>query len=92
MMLWQAWWIWIAAGVVLAMLEVLVSGFVLLGFALGAVLTGALILLGLLGQSLAWIVLAFALASLACWALLRAVFGVRRSEIKIWHKDINDHR
>lgn len=90
-MLWQTWWIWMAAGVALAFLEVMVSGFILLGFAVGAVLTGLLILLGLLGPSLSWILLAFALASLVAWALLRAMLGVRR-EVKIWHKDINDNR
>ncbi len=91
-MLWQTWWVWMVAGVVLAILEVMVSGFVLLGFAVGAVLTGLLILLGLLGASLSWILLAFALASLVAWAVLRAVFGVRRDEVKIWHKDINENR
>lgn len=91
-MLWQMWWTWIAAGVALAILEVVVSGFILLGFAVGAVLTGVLILLGVLGDSLPWILLAFSLASLVGWAVLRAIFGVRRDEVKIWHKDINDHR
>lgn len=91
-MLWQEWWVWIAAGVVLGILEVMVSGFILLGFAAGGVLTGLLILLGVLGPSLPWTLLAFALASLLAWAGLRALFGVRRNEVKIWHKDINDHR
>ena len=43
MQLWQEWWVWIAAGIVLAILEIVVSGYVLLGFALGAVLTLSLI-------------------------------------------------
>ena len=29
-MMWHEWWVWIAAGVVLAILEVVVSGYVLL--------------------------------------------------------------
>jgi len=90
-MLWQAWWLWISAGVVLAILEVVVPGFILLGFAIGAVLAGILILLGILGQSLPWLLLAFALASLVAWAALRAIFGVPRDEVKIWRKDINDN-
>ena len=50
--MWHEWWVWIAAGVVLAILEVMVSGYVLLGFAAGAVLTGVLLALGVLGGSL----------------------------------------
>ena len=38
MTLWQEWWVWMAGGAVLAILEVAVSGFVLLGFAIGAAL------------------------------------------------------
>ena len=39
MALWQEWWVWGVAGVVLAILEVMIPGFILLGFAIGALLT-----------------------------------------------------
>ena len=44
--MWAAWWIWGAAAVVLAIGEVLLPSFVLLGFALGAAVVAALLLFG----------------------------------------------
>src|SRR5690606_41350895 len=55
------------AGAVLAILEILVSGFILLGFAIGAALTGLLLWLGVLGGSLATLILVFAVGSLLAW-------------------------
>lgn len=89
-MLWQLWWVWMIAGAVLAMLEVLVSGFVLLGFAIGAAVTGLLLWLGLLGGALAKLLFVFALASLAAWLVLRRAFGLRPGQVKVWDRDIND--
>lgn len=91
MQFWQEWWVWIAAGVVLAILEVVVSGYVLLGFAVGAVLTGVLIWAGLLGPSLAVMLLVFALASLGAWLILRKIFGLPKDNVKIIHHDINQN-
>lgn len=89
--LWQMWWVWIAAGVVLAIAEIFLPGFVFLGFALGAATTGVLMGLGLLGANLAWVLLAFALASLAAWGVLRRAVGVRKGQIKLWDRDINEN-
>lgn len=91
MQLWQEWWVWMAAGLILAILEVLVSGYVLLGFACGAVLTGALTAAGLVGASVGPVVLLFALASLAAWWLLTRIFGLPRDKTKIIHRDINEN-
>jgi membrane protein implicated in regulation of membrane protease activity len=90
-MLWAEWWVWMIAGAVLAALEVVVPGFFLLGFAIGAVVTGALLWLGILGGSLAVLIFVFALAALAGWAALRRVLGVRRGQIKLWDRDINEN-
>ncbi len=90
-MLWQQWWVWIAGGIVLAVLEVLAPGYVLLGFAIGAVLTGILLWLGVLGASLPVLLLVFALASLFAWLVMRKLFGLRRGQVKIWEDDINEH-
>lgn len=89
-MIWQVWWAWLLAGVVLGILETILPGFVLLGFALGAVVTGVLLWAGVLGGALAPTLLIFALASLAGWALLRRFFGVRKGQVKIWDRDINE--
>ncbi|MGB3176686.1 MAG: hypothetical protein WBH14_02955 [Albidovulum sp.] len=89
-MLWTEWWVWMIAGAVMAILEVMIPGFILLGFAIGAALTGVLLWLGLLGGSLAGLMLVFAIASLAAWLILRKVVGVRRGQVKLWDRDVND--
>lgn len=90
MALWQEWWIWMVAGAALAILEVAVSGYVLLGFAVGATLTGLLLWFGVLGGSLALLLLVFAVASLVAWLILRRAVGVRHGQVKVWHRDINE--
>lgn len=89
--MWQEWWVWIAAGVVLAILEIVVSGYVLLGFAVGAVLTGVLIWLGVLGANLSATILVFAVASLAGWLALRSLFGLPKDNVKVIDHDINEN-
>lgn len=84
------WWVWVVAGFALGVLEVLIPGFIFLGFAVGAIFTGALVGIGLLGTSLPPLFLIFALASLAAWFVLRATMGVRDGQVKVWDKDIND--
>lgn len=90
------WWIWIAAGLALAILEVLVPGFLFAGFAVGAVVTGALIGSGLPGfgwltGSLVNALVAFAVLSVIAWLLMRALLGVRRGQLKKIDHDINDN-
>jgi len=91
MHLWQEWWVWMAAGLVLAMLEVVVSGYVLLGFAGGAIVTGALIWAGVLGAGIGAVVLVMALASLGCWWALTRIFGLPRDSQTIIKHDINEN-
>lgn len=88
---WQEWWVWLVAAAVLGILEVFLPGFILLGFAIGAALTGILLWLGVLGPSLAWLLLVFALGSLVAWITLRSLAGVRKGQIKHWDRDINDN-
>lgn len=89
--MWTLWWVWIVAGFSLGVLEVLVPGFIFLGFAIGAVLTGVLVGLGFLGASLPALVLVFAVVSVLAWLALRATMGVRKGQVKLWDKDINDN-
>lgn len=90
MALWQEWWVWMLAGAALAIMEVLIPGFILLGFAIGAGLTGGLIWLGVLGNSFGATLLVFAAASIIAWLVLRRLAGVRRGQVKVWDRDIND--
>ncbi len=94
-MMWNLWWIWLAAGVVLAILEVLIPGFILLGFAIGAAVVGILFAIGgpigaWLAGSLPLTLLVFAVVSLIAWIILRRVVGVQKNQTKIWEQDIND--
>ncbi len=89
-MLWQEWWVWMVAAGLLAILELVLPAFVFLGFAGGAAITGLLVLVGLLGGSLSLMLAVFAVASLAAWLVLRAVFGRHEGQVKVWDRDVND--
>lgn len=80
---------WMVGALVLAAIEVLIPGWVFLGFALGGVVTGIALLVfpSLAGSAMIWLL--FAILSLAGWLLLRRLFG-RRDQVKIWTRDIND--
>ena len=88
-MLWGAYWVWLAAALVLAILEVLLPGYVLLGFAIGAALIGVGLFLGVLGSSLPSLLVIFGLASLVSWVLLRRWLGVRTGQVRKIDEDIN---
>ena len=90
MEIWTIWWVWVVAGVILGVLEIVVPGFVFLGFAVGAGLTGLLVLIGLAPGNVALLALVFAVLSLAAWIGLRRAVGVTKSQVKVWKDDIND--
>ncbi|UYV37664.1 hypothetical protein N4R57_00650 [Rhodobacteraceae bacterium D3-12] len=92
---WTVWWGWVAGGIALGILEVFAPGFIFLGFAVGAVVVGILLLLG--GAVTAWLtssisvtLLVFAVSSLVAWLVLRQVAGVRKGQKKTWDTDINE--
>lgn len=89
--MWATWWVWIAGGFVLGILEVLAPGYIFLGFAVGAVIVGALLGMGVLGGSLPVLLFVFALASLAGWFILRRIFGQPQGSVVKWDRDINDN-
>ncbi len=89
--MWATWWLWVVAGFALGVLEVLAPGFIFLGFAIGAVLTGVLVGIGVLGANLPLLLLAFAVLSVAAWLVLRKTVGVRAGQVKLWDRDINDN-
>ncbi|MGO4917250.1 NfeD family protein [Pseudogemmobacter sp. W21_MBD1_M6] len=87
--MWSLWWVWMVAGIGLAILEVIAPAFVLLGFSIGALAIGLMQLVGLVFDLPLTLVI-FAIISLGCWLALRKIFGVRHGNPKIWHKDVND--
>lgn len=90
MMLWTEWWVWMAGALALATLEVIVPGYIFLGFALGAAMLGFLILLGVNATGLALTLVIFAGFSLVSYVGLRRILGVRQGQVKVWERDIND--
>ena len=86
--LWQLWWAWAAAALVLAIAETLIPGFVLLGFACGAALVALLVLLPL-DLGLTALVALFTLFSLAAWIVLRRAFRNADDQTRVIDEDIN---
>ena len=84
------WWVWMSASLLLATLEVLVPGYVFLGFALGALGVGLLMTVVSLG-GIATMLLIFAALSLAAYLGLRRVFGLKTGSVKVWDRDINEN-
>jgi membrane protein implicated in regulation of membrane protease activity len=79
-----------SAALILATLEVLIPGYVFLGFALGAAVMGVLILLGISATGFALTLVIFAALSLLSYIVMRRVFGLRKGQVKIWDTDINE--
>lgn len=88
-MLATVWWVWLSAALALATLEVLVPGYIFLGFAVGAAVV-ALLLLLVQVTSLPLILVIFAALSLVAYLAMRRVFGIPGDKPKVWDRDIND--
>jgi membrane protein implicated in regulation of membrane protease activity len=89
------WWVWVSGGVLMGILEVFIPGFFFLGFSAGAIITGLVLLAG--GPFAAWLagslpvtLLFFAIVSLFSWIALRRLAGVRKGQIRVWDRDINE--
>ncbi len=87
--LWSLWWVWCVIALGLAIIEILLPGFVFLGFAIGAAAV-AVILLTPLSLTLPVLLLVFAVLSLAAWLILRRVFALPKGQVKTFDTDIND--
>jgi len=82
---WLTWWIWLAAALALAILEVALPGFIFLGFAIGAAITGLLLVIPGFVPSLSFLLLIFAVLS-----FLRRMFARPHGQVKTFEHDIND--
>ena len=92
MILWETWWVWLCAAIVLGIVEIMIPGFIFLGFAIGALLVSMLLLNTGIGISLPLLLLVFAVLSLIAWLALRRIFGRPDGKgVKYFDKDINDH-
>ncbi|QIE47401.1 hypothetical protein G5B38_02675 [Pseudohalocynthiibacter aestuariivivens] len=87
--LWSLWWVWIAAALVLAIVEVMLPGFLFLGFAIGAALVGLLLAVTGGGWGLPLLLVIFAALSLIAWAALRRTFRLREGQVRYFEDDVN---
>lgn len=90
-MWWQEPWVWVVAAAVLGGAEMLLPVFVLLGFAVGALLVAGLLWLGLLGGSWPALILVMTVAAIVVWLIARKLAGVRAGQTRIWDHDINEN-
>lgn len=87
---WANGWLWISAGLVVALIELLLPGYLFIGTALALVAMGGLLLAGLWTGGLAGALVVTGLLSIIAWVLLRRLMGVQRDQVRIWDRDIND--
>lgn len=87
---WLTWWLWLAAALVLGILEIVLPGFIFLGFAIGAAVTGLLLILPGVAPSLPILLMIFAALSLISWLILRRVFSLPHGQVKTFNHDINE--
>ena len=75
-MIWEIWWAWVAAGLVLAILELFAPGFIFVGFAVGAVAVGLLVAFGVVLPLGAWLEFIKVPAALliGLWAAMQLAF------------------
>ena len=88
--IWSTWWLWAAAALLLAIIEVLAPGFVFLGFAIGAAAVALILLNTGISVSFPMLLLIFAALSLVAWLVLRRVFARPQGQVKTFDHDIND--
>lgn len=87
---WLTWWIWLAGALALGILEVALPGFIFLGFAIGAAITGLTLIIPGVAPSLPILLLIFAVLSLAAWLVLRRMFALPLGQVKTFDHDINE--
>ncbi|SMO44336.1 NfeD family protein [Ruegeria faecimaris] len=87
---WLTWWLWLAGALALGILEIVLPGFIFLGFAIGAGLTGILLAIPGIVPSLPILLMIFATLSLIAWLILRRVFALPHGQVKKFRHDIND--
>ncbi|MCH1387410.1 MAG: NfeD family protein [Paracoccaceae bacterium] len=86
----ETWWAWVAFGIVLMLLELMMPSYLFLGFGFGAIVTGITLALGIT-MSAQYLMLLFAIASLISWVLLRQVFKLPKGNVQTFDHDINDN-
>jgi len=84
------WWVWVCIALGVGILELLVPGFIFLGFALGALAMAGIVATVTLTNVPALLAI-YAILSLVAWIALKAVFRKQSSGARVVTEDINDH-
>ncbi len=84
------WWVWLAAALALAILEVVAPGFIFLGFAIGAAAMALVVVLPITAFTWPVLLVIWAGFSLIAWLVMRRVFALPQSNVKHFDHDIND--
>ncbi|WP_339766348.1 hypothetical protein [uncultured Pseudosulfitobacter sp.] len=84
------WWVWLAFAIALGVVEVLLPGFIFLGFALGALVMAGIVGLVVPTIGVAPAMALFAGLSLLAWIVLRLAFRRQSSGARRVLHDIND--
>ena len=87
--LWSLWWVWLAAALLLAIIEVVLPGFLFLGFAIGAAIMGIVLVAAPLALSLPLLLVIFAMLSLIAWVVLRRIFRLPEGQVRRVRGDVN---
>ncbi|PVA11606.1 hypothetical protein DC366_01165 [Pelagivirga sediminicola] len=87
--LWALWWAWLVAALLFAIIEIVLPGFLFLGFALGAAAVGFLLIFAPLALGLPLLLVLFAALSLGAWAALRRMFRLRNGQVRRVKGDVN---
>ena len=90
MAFWTIWWAWLALALILGIAEIVIPGFIFLGFAIGALAVAMLLLNTGISLSLPLLLLLFAALSLIAWLALRHFFARPQGQVEYFDKDIND--
>jgi membrane protein implicated in regulation of membrane protease activity len=87
--LWSLWWVWVAAALLLAVIEIVLPGFLFLGFAIGAAVMGLLLVFAPLALSLPLLLVIFGVLSLISWTVLRRIFRLKDGQVRRVYDDVN---
>lgn len=85
------WWVWLAAALILGLVELLAPAFIFLGFSVAAVIMAGLAALGLLPGTPAAMLALFAVSALVAWIGLRVLFKSPTANAKTFREDVNDN-
>lgn len=77
----ETWWAWVAFGIVLMLLELMMPSYLFLGFGFGAIVTGITLALGIT-MSAQYLMLLFAIASLISWFFCDRFSNSRKGTFK----------